>query len=200
MADSAHGPFDLGTDRTSILRSQHLEPGEIVRWTAPQAPESYFVEGLKESGKPARRWPLWLRVVGFPFRLVWSAYLRVVEFFACFSDFDFSDFPRRKSQPVVLVFGDRPDCQAVFRTRPPSDAGFHGIWMLTDRRLVAATFQAAQFRIDYEVPADQVRFQPNVERRFSRKFRPRSGMYHRILLPDGSGFDIAPGAVSFSPA
>jgi hypothetical protein len=136
--------------------------------------------------------------MAFPFKLVWGAFLRITEFFACFSDFDFSNYPRRKSQPVVLVFGDRPDCMAVFRSRPSSDAGFDGIWMLTDRRLVAATFQAAQFRIDYEVPAGQVRFQPNIERRFSRKFSPRSGMYHRILLPDGSGFEIAPGALSLS--
>lgn len=187
-----------GADGIALLKEQYLEPGEAVRWTAPQAPESYFVEGLQENGNPARHWPIWVRVLALPFRLSWTAFLRVSEFFACFSDFDFSDFPRRKSQPVILVFGGSPDCMAVFRSRPSSDAGLRGVWMLTDRRFVAASVESMRFRIDYEVPAEQIRFHPNVERRFSRKFRPRNGTYHQILLPDGSGFEIAPSAVSSS--
>ncbi|GAA2122872.1 hypothetical protein [Glycomyces algeriensis] len=180
------------------MQEQYLAPGEVVRWTAPQAPESYFVAGLREDGKPAGRWPVWVRVLVFPFQLVWTAFLRLAEFLACFSDFDFSDFPRRKGQPVVLVFGGSPECMAVFRSRPSSDAGFHGVWMLTDRRFVAASFESMPFRIEFEVPADQLRFHPHVERRFSRKFRPRNGTYHQVLLPDGSGFAFAPGAVSFT--
>jgi hypothetical protein len=173
-------------------------PGEAVRWTAPQVAESYLVEGLQENGKPVRHWPISLRVLIFPLKILWNVFLRVSEFLACFSDFDFSGFPRRKSQPVVLVFGTSPDCMAVFRSRPSADAGFRGVWMLTDRRFMAATFRSERFRIDFEIPADRIRFQPNVERRFSRKFRPRNGTYHRILLPDGSGFDFVPGTVSYS--
>ncbi|MDA1361536.1 hypothetical protein O1R50_18050 [Glycomyces luteolus] len=180
------------------MKEQYLEPGEVIRWSAPQAAESYFVAGLRENGKPARPWPVWLRVLGFPFKMVWIAFIRIVDFFACLSDFDFSDFPRKKSQPAVLVFGESPKCMAVFRSRPSFDAGIHGVWMLTNHRIVAATFESGRFRVDFEILAEQIRFQPNIERRFSRKFRPRVGTYHRILLPDGSGFEIAPGAMSIA--
>lgn len=196
VVERGHRDSDLGG--MARLRERYLAPGELVRWTAPQVPESYFVEGLRENGKPVGRWPIWARVLAFPFRIVGRAYLRVAEFFACFSDFDFSDFPRRKSQPVVLVFGSSPECMAVFRSRPSSDAGFHGVWMMTDRRFVAASFESARIRIDFEVPGDQIKFRPNTDRRFPKEFRPRNGAYHEVLLPDGSGFAIAPGAVSFA--
>ncbi|MEV3934608.1 hypothetical protein AB0K52_01315 [Glycomyces sp. NPDC049804] len=213
MAVGEYRAFDPASDGIALLHERYLHPGEVVRWTAQRAEESYFVDGLRENGKPRRRGPL--RVLLAPVKAVWTVFLRIAEFSACLSDFDFSNYPRRKRLPTVIVFGGTPDCTAVVRSQP-SHGSDQGLWLLTDRRFAVVSFtsllesgqrepflelrnrvgrpaEPMRFQVEFEVAAAQIRYQPHAERRFSRKYRPRSAMYHRVLLSDESGFDIDPG-------
>ncbi|MEU5154199.1 hypothetical protein [Glycomyces sp. NPDC021274] len=201
-------------DANPLLQSRYLAAGERISWISLEGVQHYLVTGREPKGgaRPKREstWWLLLKIMLVP---IWWPLRWAFWVFAENGDRLFPPWTARPKPPRSIAFGSQLDCMAVRALRDRTWAKGAGVWLLTDRRFARLTFdrdpklggqvfsrgeartatlprEPVNLTVDLEIPASQVRFEPNLERRLPKDFDPRAAVYHRITLPDGSGFDI----------
>jgi hypothetical protein len=215
-------PFDAERDAAHLLRGQVLVADEQVRWSSLEGIRYYLVDGLEANGDIARVRSGWitglmlaLKIVFFPITIFFWLWLSDSGGSGGANENVPGASGNRRSPPDSIVFGSGPDCMAVIDPRGPTPGRGAGIWLFTDRRFARFSFEYGlpegtrdpyldrnlgstspvepiSLRTDFEIDAEKIRFEPLRECRLPARFKPRTAVYHRFVLPDGSGFEIMP--------